>query len=565
MSAYMRIVTPLILFGVFSWSSWRFVHGSFDAWQMFFVTFGAFFLLGSSVFRWGFSGIVFRFLSIAVLFPGAITFLIRPTFEILEPKWWVGQPLVQWFALLGGFLLGLVCFWIDAEQLLSRTVQHTERPRPRSLHSQSAPIVAILLLTLLLTYSIYPSIEKMGQYADIVLHTQGITALSGEHPMVSEGTKVGYALGVALQVFTGIPHLVLLWVLQWAIRFLFGLTAFVLLRRWFSRELAFLGAFAAIFFPPILITFPQAFLANVGIFLASLFFLVFLNHDSGWRSALVAGTLFLATLFTNPWFTGYLPLIALGWCLVRFSQNQYSKKDRILGAMVFFIGIAIVLTWIVDDLRFFDPQVSIFRSFIEASNIRSFVYSSLLIATIGTVALLRGRKRISFSSVVNGALLAIFLLDVGNHPLLFVLALSSWAVSLWSTKQKSFALLERHELFFLLVVFLNILMLVVQSWKLSVGNHGAFYLLPIPLAYFVLYGLSRWHSCFPRVVRIALPLFLLVFLVGALYTQFGYISRILYATPTEVAFGITLTLLLAFIGLFIGLSLWRIKDNEQSS
>lgn len=562
MKAYLKTVSPLLLLGVFGYASWLFVHGKIEIWQMFLFSFLAFFLVGKIVFRWDFSGIVFRFFSVVGFFPGAIAFIVNPPYPTLRPEWWVGKPFVHWVALVAAFVLGLTLFWGNADALLNRQEKEEKKADQRS---SVVPVLILLFITLLLTHITYPTIERMGQYGDIVLHEQGINALLSQSPVVTEGAKVGYAIAASLKTLTGLPVDAILWFLQWSIRLLFGLTAFALFRKWFPRELAFLGSLTILFYPPVLLTFPQAFLANVGMFLAALFFLVFFQESRTWRVAIAAGLLFVLTLFTNPWLTGYMPLVGLAWCIIRFSQNTASKKELTLFAILLCIGSGVVLSWFLPGLKLFDPQVSIFRSFLDESGIRSFFFFLPLVIVLLVMACFSRARSVSLPVVVNLSLLSLFVVGVGNQPLLFVFALTAWAISLWVNRQERFIDLKRHEQFFLVVVFLNIFMLVVQLWKFPIGHHGAFYILPLPIAYFLLKGLGEIDRVRPLFFSLLLPVFLSLLVIGSLFIQFSYISRFLYATPADASFGFSVGAQLFILALLSVFFLWHARRATHSS
>lgn len=558
-----------IFFVLYGLVGWLFFSGRIPGWQLFCYLFLLFLAIGKGPLNWTLDQVFWRYFSWGVFLPGTVVSLTQLPYPTRLPVWWMGQPVVQWLAFLFAFLVGYLLF---AKLDPRERPPPTSPPAPTPSRSGLRQLISLALLSFLTTIVVYPVLRHLFSYADIVLHAQAIDWRAASAEGLTGIVKFGYLPFSALHALTDLPLNILVFGVQVLLKFAAAAGTLFLYRRWFSDQLAFVGALLVFFYPPVLLSFPQAFLANLGLVFAPIFF-YFLTLDRPTRlETLLTIVSLVAAMLTDSWFTGYLPIIVVGWIVYAFLTKQDRRTDRAL--TIFLTGLAVMVFLVSEalDLPLINAQTHIFRDFLRPTQLLP-LFGFLIVAVPVTIlALLPTSRRLSRRTLAAGlGLLSLFVSFLftqvsGESSAFFgiVFSLSGWAVYA-AVRSTAGSPRPRHEQLFLVIFAVNVLTFFLLPLRLPFGNYGAFYLLPIPLSYFVLRSLAGWQASSPQAARTFLPVTLTAAIVGGLYVQFSYVSRLVYDRPEDYAAAFRHTLILFALALIVTLSLWLVARRAAPS
>ncbi len=558
-----------IFFALYAYVGWLFFSGAIAGWQLFLYLFLLFIGFGLVFFQWSLDTIFWNYFSVGLFLPGSVAMLSQLPYRSILPVWWVEQPLTQWLVFLLAFGCGYLFF-----RHLRLPVADDAAAAPTSLRFPLRQLLTLLLMSIVLLLTVYPHFRSLFSYADIILHAQAIDVQQPFRIGIQSLGHFGYLPFSALQALTGMRLDILMFSLQFLLKFLAAAGTLLVFRRWFPSHLALVGAVLVFFYPPILVSFPQAFLANLGLAFVPFFFYFLTVEHQRWPAVVLALTFMVATMLTDAWFKGYLPLIAVIWSVYALIRGISSRIETVMTIIIAVTAVGVFIVSERMNIILINAQAHLFRNFSQPDLLTpTLAYLALVFLIVVLFFVNRRRDRTPAMALVLGcALLSLFIsslfLPVNGEAATFfgfVFCLSAWSVYACFRAPADHRPRPRFEHFFLVVLLVNVVMFFLLPFRLPFGNYGAFYLLPIPLAYFFLHALARWSLAAPRVAFRFMVAMVSMTVIGGLYYQFSYVSRIVYANPEAIVSAVNNGVYLLVLSLFVILSVWFFPQKRAKS
>lgn len=544
-----NIIWKLVLCTGFAITAWLVAYQKIEQWEFFILTLVIIGIVHSVVLKKSGEEILFFYLSRVVYLPGAVLLLMHPPYPITRPTWWIGNQLIHFVALVTAYIASHMLFQTKTE----KSINEKKLPRQDGDHSQKNKndvrnILMLLMATFVLTGAMYPSVQDIGAYADMMLHRDIIETGQILKQSQIQIDQIGYLVAHGLKETLGIQSDALLWIMQWLLKFGSAIGVYVLCKRWFSESQAFLGSVIMLLAPTNVLDTTQAFRASLGLLYLPFFLSFLTKNESSWKNAILTTVLFIATTLTDLWFSGYLILFIILWILAASLANQTSKTEEVLAGVIGIISGCILFSRYVNTHRLIDAQAAIFRSFENPSSMFPLLAFILIAIFIGSISWISKKTSTTSSHVKNVGLAMFFIIFLITYNSITPLTIiTSWAIYYYLSKASPLATWKKADLIFLLLLMLGIAPSLFRYSGIIIGDIGVGYLTPLAFAYFFLKGINQWiTNTDPTQSRLILITFLAIITVS-MYYLFSYISRFLFNTPLHFKLFFNRALLIALL------------------